>query len=593
MAESQVLKRLDSPAYCIRVLDNGLVAIAGGGGKAKTGVGNLIELGLVDYHFDSKTEASSDGQATFKSIHSFEPEDAIMKFVSFSLDRNHRQSTAVFSQPPTGTNHDNQSLRKNSLQNGKVQNLSTSSSTSGYSQDSFDSTKCDMYLAAAVNDNIEIYKLSPKLNKTTTSTETNGLNNGYVKLEQANNFLKNRKGSIKSQRKSSSSSHNYDHQNHSQYQTTNTNLEASVELKLVCSVNIKNDYTNPNDFLSEPDPFEETPDQDESSQPAHHTTTTTTGRTRKRTVSLRIDEESICSLAVCKSFNKVHLCAGTSKGSIIIWSSLIENNNNLIKNDKIKFEKVHEFKEAHGKHEVDDLQVNNGNYLLSIGRDNKCFIWSLNSFTKVTEIVYVPALNNDSNLRMKHARFATCSNCLYTTFIPRIRGGGRDMSSYITRWSISDQNKADTFKYKLEGKHRIRNTILTTIQCSKDGLFVCVGDYEGRIDLFDLNFNKVINFKKQHSSVITDLIFYHDFVDSSSQQDQNKLILTISIDRTLQCYKYINESVGGTLSSHRRKGVFFSLIDQLDICSINTFKLFCIFFLFILFFCYFFCTFVE
>ena len=324
---------------------------------------------------------------------------------------------------------------------------------------------------------------------------------------------------------------------------------------------------------------------------------------RKRTSSIRADEESISSLATLKDGsnlykkNGVILCVGTSKGSILIWSLMIDKNN------KIKFEKLHEFKDAHGKFEVDDLQVScslnntkksakilssknqNGEQsnLLSIGRDNKCVIWSLISFKKLAEINYLPTLNNDSNLRMKHARFSSYSNYLYTTFIPRIRGGGKDMSSYIERWSYNSSNTS--FNYKLESKHRIKNTILTTIQCSKDGNFVCVGDYEGRIELFDLHFNRLINFKKQHSSVITDLIFYHDFINQETKYDDlNKLILTISIDRTLQCYKFIN--------NRNKFSKNFLMVNGLGVCSINTFKFFFILTLSILFFCYFF-TFIE
>ena len=328
---------------------------------------------------------------------------------------------------------------------------------------------------------------------------------------------------------------------------------------------------------------------------------------RKRTVSLRTDEESIVSLAICKmqkltlQNNNVLLCAGTSKGTIVVWSLLFENNKSTNTSDKVRFEKLHEFKEAHGKHEVDDLQVisfpnnslNKGENserfnLLSIGRDNKCIIWSLKTFQKLTDINYLPTLNNDSNLRMKHARFSTNSNFFYATFIPRTRGGNKDMSSYIERWSFDSTNDS-TFQYKLESKHRIRNTIITTIQCSKDGDYVCVGDYEGRVDLFDLNFNKVINFKKQHSSVITDLIFYHDFINTNNTADgdDNKLILTISIDRTLQCYKFINDRTKVVTKNS-------SIISRLDplICSINTFKIILILFLSVFLFCYYF-TFLE
>ena len=384
------------------------------------------------------------------------------------------------------------------------------------------------------------------------------------------------KGSIK---KSSSNS--------SEPKSSNKHLEATLDVKLVNKVNLKNENVEIEESMT--DPFEEIPTIASSKS---------TSNARKRTISLRADEESIVSLAISKSQNNtpttknVLLCAGTSKGSIVVWSIMIDYNNTR---NKLKIEKMHEFKEAHGKQDVDDLQVNSSltnkgkaesephHVLLSIGRDNKCVIWSLKSFKKLTEINYLPTLNNDSNLRMKHARFSTFSNYLFTTFIPRVRGGGRDMSSYIERWSFNSTES--TFSYKLESKHRIKNTILTTVQCSKDGHFVCVGDYEGRIELFDLNFNKVINFKKQHSSVITDLIFYHDFINNNTKyDDRNKLILTISIDRTLQCYKYINDA--------RVEKEKFSIINRFDICSIHTFKLFLIAILFILLFCYFF-TFIE
>ena len=84
MAESQVLKRLDFPAYCVKVLDNGLVAISGGGGTSKTGVANSIELGLVDY---APISSETGRHAQFQSVHTFEPNDAIMKFISFTVDR--------------------------------------------------------------------------------------------------------------------------------------------------------------------------------------------------------------------------------------------------------------------------------------------------------------------------------------------------------------------------------------------------------------------------------------------------------------------------------------------------------------------------
>lgn len=96
MAESQVLKRLDFPAYCVQVLDNGLVAIAGGGGTSKTGVGNSIELGHVNYTtVELASQSGPNSHAQFQSIHTFEPQDAVMKFISFTVDRSSQQGNGI------------------------------------------------------------------------------------------------------------------------------------------------------------------------------------------------------------------------------------------------------------------------------------------------------------------------------------------------------------------------------------------------------------------------------------------------------------------------------------------------------------------
>ena len=65
------------------------------------------------------------------------------------------------------------------------------------------------------------------------------------------------------------------------------------------------------------------------------------------------------------------------------------------------------------------LKVNNEQMqLLSIGKDNRCILWSLDDkIDKLDELLYLPHLS-DTNLRMKHARFALGGRCLYTTYIP-------------------------------------------------------------------------------------------------------------------------------------------------------------------------------
>ena len=461
MSEGQILKRLEFPAYCVRVLENGLVAIAGGGGVAKTGVANCIEIGTID--FDPSLDPTQ--RCRFNSLHIFEPNDAIMKFSTFKFERNLPNRKANAAEPLT-----------------------------------------DIYIAAALNESIEVYKIQPKVERP-DEDEVDTVRNRKSKEKKAPSVYK-----------------------------TSACLELANVIKLL-------DRENEQDTEA-------------------------------------ITDESINTISVCivpnksknnsDSKNSVLICAGTSKGNIHVWSlSKPNDSNNKKKGDTFKVHKVHRFLNAHGKQEIDEMQVNTEKHLLlSIGKDNRCVLWSLDTFSKVAELLQTPA----ENMRMKHARFADEGKYLYTTFIPRIRGGGRDLSSYVQKWSAGESG------FKPEATHRIRNTILTSMQTSKDGRFVSLGDYEGRVYLLNSKFATVVNFKKLHSSVVTDLAFYHDSVHSF---DVNKLVLTLSIDRTLQCYSFINDS---TYLNHSN----LLLLNKIDVFSTFTFRIYVFVIVLVLFFCYFF-----
>ena len=98
--------------------------------------------------------------------------DAIMKFVNFTLERN--QEIAIL---------------KNTKDKSKT---NSSSDIEKADKIEYDSDKWEMYLAAAVNDSIEIYKLVPKLQN--FHAESNGVNLKSSKTDQTTNPLKNRRG---------------------------------------------------------------------------------------------------------------------------------------------------------------------------------------------------------------------------------------------------------------------------------------------------------------------------------------------------------------------------------------------------------------
>ena len=310
----------------------------------------------------------------------------------------------------------------------------------------------------------------------------------------------------------------------------------------------------------------------------------------------------------------VLLCAGTSKGNLLIWHLSTDASSPRL--TRLRCDKLAELSQAHGKQEIDDLQTAAPDVLVSVGRDNRTHVWSLRTFKKIAEMAaYATHLNNDTNQRMKHARFAEAATStstttattgnsvtrrrLFTSFIPRVRGGGKDLSSYVVRWTCEivsgggggGEDSAVKFAYKFECKRRIKNTIITTLQTSKDGACVCIGDYEGRILLLDANFVELTSFKRQHSSVITDLTFYHDCsLHEPVRLDQNKLVLSISIDRTLQCYKYVNTKMGDGDNSNQaaKRNVLCAAMGQLVCCSMSLLKFVSSLVVLVAIFCYFF-----
>ena len=160
-------------------------------------------------------------------------------------------------------------------------------------------------------------------------------------------------------------------------------------------------------------------------------------------------------------------------------------------------------------------------------------------------------------------------------------------------------------QYKVQRTCRVRNTILTAMRCSNDGMQCCIGDYEGNVTLYDYDFSVLRKFKRQHSSVVTDLAFYHDSLDMA---DSNKLILTLGIDRTLQAYKYIDNNrlskkfqtlLANFSDQHKYLHTLqesmklihqndSSIVDKINCLSTSVVKIFCFIMFLVLSFCYFF-----
>jgi hypothetical protein len=479
MDDSQVLKKLNFPAYCVKVLDNGLIALSGGGGTAKTGVENWLELGKIDY--------DSGFNAKFSTICNFSTNDAVMKFISFQHD-----STSPSSQSP-----------------------SSSSSQK----------PIDTYIIAAVGNSIETYKLVPTIEKSTehNSTRSNEASRERKKSSDNSSSSSSSQHQSNVRKRQNSTSKSSENNKTSSNDVKNTikngfNLKASACIKSLFKITL-------NEML------------EDSSKKEEKIEITALAVSQQQGKKVKTNSSN-----AIQSNDKIILFVGCSNGAIIIYN-LFER------------KKLHEIRNAHLK-EIDDLQVNlsskNQEHIMSIGKDGKAYIWSAHNFEKIKELEFIKLSKN--NLRMRHARFSTDSH-LYTTYIPMVRN--KNPKSYIVQWNAKT--------YKVEKMHAINNTIITAFQCNQDGKFICYGDYEGQIELISQNFEHLAKFKKSHSIVVTDLAFYHD---SMKPYDSNKLILSLSIDRTLQCYKYLN------------------------VKSYDSFKFFAILLLIIILFCYFF-TYLE
>ena len=623
--ESQVLKRLDFPAYCIRMLENGLVALSGGGGTAKTGVANSIELGLVDYDLNdysgrpatSKDASSSpilerllsNGfqkgplKAHFETVHAYQPADAIMKFISFSIDR-----------PCKGCKQKavDQSASK------RQQSDNSSSTSPG-------SVRRNVFLIAAVNNWLEFYEVKPVVQKAADQFETNH-------VQDAANLRQRKSSSAKSKKSSSTKIDNNNNKGldnaslHSSKSAHDQPLKASSQLNLIFKLDTVTNKTI--DLISKMDNETFLPE----TAPSEATETVNAMAVSKATTASGGKNE--------KNSSSVQLCVGTSKGSIIIWNLLLQFNDNGGHVQAVNADRIHINANAHNGKEIDDLQVNESlldpnagiSHLMSIGRDNKCCLWSLVAKEygrKLAEIDYIASLGANANLRMRHARYDALGRNFFATYIPRSRGGGggSDTSSFIQRWEplkfkkpagyqVNPKSSKDlvefelngtVFNYKLMATRRIRNTIVTAMQCSRDGSQVCVGDYEGRVYLFDHDLNALRHFKRQHTSVVTDLAFYYDSVRPC---EDSKLILSLSIDRTLQCYKNLtNGSSGDKVQANKftllksessfldaKKSASKALAssnkqNSFSLLGVMVPKLFCFVAIFFLIFCYFFAHF--
>ncbi len=79
-SSSYFLEEMAYPPYCIQPLKSwGMVAVGGGGGTAKTGVGNAVDLKWI--YLDQSSD-SRNNKCSIQNVNSFSQHDSVMRMVS-------------------------------------------------------------------------------------------------------------------------------------------------------------------------------------------------------------------------------------------------------------------------------------------------------------------------------------------------------------------------------------------------------------------------------------------------------------------------------------------------------------------------------
>jgi hypothetical protein len=77
---SHFLQEMSYPPYCIQPLKSwGMVAVGGGGGTAKTGVANAIDLKWI---YLNQSTSSENNKCSIQNVNSFSQHDSVMRMVS-------------------------------------------------------------------------------------------------------------------------------------------------------------------------------------------------------------------------------------------------------------------------------------------------------------------------------------------------------------------------------------------------------------------------------------------------------------------------------------------------------------------------------
>jgi hypothetical protein len=80
LTSSHFLQEMSYPPYCIQPLKSwGMIAVGGGGGTAKTGVGNAVDLKWI---YLNQSSDPTNNKCSIQNVNSFTQHDSVMRMVS-------------------------------------------------------------------------------------------------------------------------------------------------------------------------------------------------------------------------------------------------------------------------------------------------------------------------------------------------------------------------------------------------------------------------------------------------------------------------------------------------------------------------------